>query len=90
MKLLSFSEIWRQRKSGKSLSCFKVELTRRGYDGGGLSWRVPQLVPLHSRFWTGIVPQGWTVPRLPCTRCWGIPVISCEPLSSYSVLGQRV
>ena len=60
-----------------------VDLTLRGHDGGVQCWHVPQLVLLHSRFWTGIVPQGWTVPRLPCMRCWGIPVTSCEPLSLF-------
>ena len=68
---MGLTELWRQRKFGKSLSCCKVELMLGGYDGGVLCWHVPQLVLLHSRFWTGIVPQGWTVPRLPCMRCWG-------------------
>ena len=33
MKLPSLSELWRQRKSRKYLSCCKVELTPRGHDG---------------------------------------------------------
>ena len=42
--------LWHQQKSGNSHSCCKVELTRRGFDGGVLCWRVPQLVLLHFCF----------------------------------------